>query len=84
VCLEALLKVGGDAYITLRWDGKALEKIDIFHDSPPSPRLRGTPFTLERCCIPTYRGGKNGLPPEALVVPERRVVEPIGIEPTTS
>jgi hypothetical protein len=32
VCLEALLKVRGDAYITLRGDGKALEKIDVFHD----------------------------------------------------
>jgi hypothetical protein len=29
---EALLKVGGDAYITLGGNGKALEKIDILHE----------------------------------------------------
>jgi hypothetical protein len=110
VCLEALLKVGGDPYITLRGDGKASKKIDILH-----------PLAPERCCIPTYRGGKkmachqklwvsertekdsppsfvktSGNPPKpwrrrrlrgtplALETPERRVVEPIGIEPTTS
>jgi len=28
---EALVKVVGDAYITLGRDGKALEKIDILH-----------------------------------------------------
>jgi hypothetical protein len=55
VRLEALLKVAGNAYVTLRGDGKALKKINILH-----------PVTPERCCIPTYRGGKNGLPPEAL------------------
>jgi hypothetical protein len=31
VCLKALLKVGGESYITLRGEGKALEKIDVFH-----------------------------------------------------
>ena len=55
---EALLKVGGDAYITLGRDGTALEKIDILHNCPPSPRLRGTPFAFGGCRIPTYRGGK--------------------------
>ena len=100
MCLEALLKVGGDPYITLRGDGKALEKIDILHpfapercciptyrggkmachpklwrfqsdhkkDSPPAPRLRGTPFALKARCIPTNPAEKNGLPPEALEV----------------
>ena len=29
---EAFLKVAGNAYIPLSWDGKALEKIDVFHD----------------------------------------------------
>jgi hypothetical protein len=31
---------------------------------PPSPRLRGTPFALERCCVNVAE--KGGLPPEAL------------------
>ena len=31
VCLEAFLKVRRDAYVTLSSDGKASEKIDIFH-----------------------------------------------------
>jgi hypothetical protein len=31
--------------------GKALEKIDTFHDCPPSPRLRGTPFAPERSIL---------------------------------
>jgi hypothetical protein len=48
MCLEALLEVGGDAYITLGGDGKALEKIDILHDRPPSLKLRRTPFALQR------------------------------------
>jgi hypothetical protein len=56
VCLETLLKVGSDAHITLGGNGKALEKIDIFHDSPPSPRLRTTPFALERYYISTIVG----------------------------
>jgi hypothetical protein len=34
VCPEALLKVGGDAYVSLRGNSKALEQIDIFHDCP--------------------------------------------------
>jgi hypothetical protein len=45
VCLEALLKVGGDAYITLRGDRKTLEKIDILH-----------PFAPEKCSMTTYCG----------------------------
>jgi hypothetical protein len=57
VCLKALVKIGGDAYITLDGDGKAFEKIYIFMIGPPCPlRLRrpgakalGTPFALERC-----------------------------------
>jgi hypothetical protein len=43
VCPEALLKVGGNAYITLVGNRKALEKIDILHDCPPgvnSPSLK--------------------------------------------
>jgi hypothetical protein len=56
VCFKAFLKIGGDAYIALCCGGKALEKIDILH-----------PFAPERCCILKYRGGKNGLPPEALI-----------------
>jgi hypothetical protein len=59
VCLEALLKVRGDAYITLRGDGKALEKIDVFHDCTLAysgeRRLR-RPDAPERCFMPTYRG----------------------------
>jgi len=31
VCLETLLKVGGNTYITLIGDRKALEQIDILH-----------------------------------------------------
>ena len=84
VCLEAFLKVGGDAYITLSWDGKASEKIDIFHDSPLRLLRRTGRFGCE--------GRTPRLPPSprlrgtpfALETPERRVVEPIGIEPTTS
>jgi hypothetical protein len=53
VCLEALLKVGGDAYITLLGDGKALEKIDIFHDCPPCLLRRSSRFGCEgRAPIP--------------------------------
>ena len=48
MCLKALLKVRGDAYITLGGNGKALEKINVFHR-----------FALENCCIPTYRGEKK-------------------------
>ena len=44
---EAHFKVVGNAYITLGRDRKALEKIDIFHDCPPAPRLRATPFALK-------------------------------------
>ena len=65
------------SYITLIGDGNALEKIDTFHDCPPcllcrsspfgcegqAPRLRATPFALERVGI---GGKKSGLPPEAL------------------
>ena len=43
MCLEALLKIAGDAYITLGRNGKALEKIDILHASSPyanSPSLK--------------------------------------------
>jgi hypothetical protein len=56
----------GGAYITSRRETKGLEKIDILQIVPLSPRLRGTPFALRRCSILIYRGGKNGLPPEAL------------------
>ena len=66
MCPEALLKVGGNAYITLGGNRKALEKIDTLHDCPPKPWRRGTPFALKWCCIPTSSGGKIGLPPEAL------------------
>ena len=78
MCLEALIEIGGNAYITLIGDGKALEKIDTLHDCPPcllrrsslvgcegrAPMLRATPFALERG---RWNGpGKIGLPPEAL------------------
>jgi hypothetical protein len=43
MCPEAVLKVGGEAYITLGGDGKALEKIDILHDRPPSLSFGGHP-----------------------------------------
>jgi hypothetical protein len=48
MCPEAVLKVGGEAYITLCGNGNALKKIDILHDRPPSPKLRRTPFALQR------------------------------------
>jgi hypothetical protein len=41
MCVEALLKVGGNAHITLSGDGKALEKIDILHDCPPFAKASG-------------------------------------------
>jgi hypothetical protein len=41
VCPEALLKVGGNAYITLGGNRKALEKIDILHDCPPFAKASG-------------------------------------------
>ena len=41
VCPEALLKVGGDAYITLGRDGTALKKIDILHNYPPFAKASG-------------------------------------------
>jgi hypothetical protein len=59
VCLEALLKVGSNAYIALGGKGKALEKIDIFHDCPPSPRLRGTHPSLPKGPSLTYRDGEK-------------------------
>jgi len=31
MCPQTLLKVCGDAYVTLGGDGKALEKVNIFH-----------------------------------------------------
>jgi hypothetical protein len=48
VCLEALIKVGGDAYITLRGDRKTLEKIDILH-----------PFAPKKCSMTTYCGSEK-------------------------
>ena len=72
MCLEALLEVGGDAYITLGGDGKALEKIDILHDRPPSLKLRGTPFTPKRRYIRQVVAKKVACHPK---LPERRVVE---------
>ena len=94
MCLEALLEVGGEAYIMLGGDGKALEKIDILHDRPPSLKLRGTPFTPKRryirqvvakkvACHPklSQSEGKVACHPK---LQERRVVEPMGVEPTTS
>ena len=47
MCLETLLKVGGNTYITLIGDRKALEQIDILHDCPPTLKLRATPFALQ-------------------------------------
>ena len=40
MCPEALLKVGGEAYITLGGDRKALEKIDILHPFALEARLQ--------------------------------------------
>ena len=77
--LEARLKVGSDAYITLRGDGKALEKIDILHDVPLRQGFGGHPSLSN-----LQSEDRMACHPEALVFPERRVVEPIGIEPTTS
>ena len=59
VSTEAQLEIGSDAYITLVRDRKAPEKIDIYHGSPPSPRLRGTPFALGWCAVQTFCGGEK-------------------------
>jgi hypothetical protein len=70
VCLEALVKIGGDAYITLIGDRKAFEKIDILHDCPPSPRLRGSPFALDTPSIQTdYRERKVACHPKLWRIP---------------
>jgi hypothetical protein len=71
VRLEALAKIGGDTYIMLRGNGNALEKIYILHDCPPKPWRRGN-------------GKKVACHPKLWRFPERRVVEPKGIEPSTS
>ena len=68
MCPEAVLKVGGEAYITLCGNGNALKKIDILHDRPPSPKA--SEDTLRSAKTSTNRNGKSGLPPEALL--ERR------------
>jgi hypothetical protein len=69
---RSFLKVGGDAYITLSWDGKASEKIDIFHSCAscrfPFVRTSGNNLRslgggggFDGRCIPTYSSEKKWL-----------------------
>ena len=79
---EALLKVGGDAYLTLGRDGTALKKIGILHNCPPFAKASGDTLRSPKVFILWWKillvirsSGE---------IQERRMVEPIGIEPTTS